>query len=127
MIPKYIEILPLLIEYLKKDILSEFRLSWAEYHLLCLINQFDLQDKIPTAKELIETSGKNLGRIYRSLRKLKEEGYISFSEGKFLKYGKTLIAPLGVYSLKQINSKLARMVRGIQKDIHSLTSEEDCV
>lgn len=97
MIPKYIEILPFLIEYLKKDILSEFRLFWTEYHLLCLINQFDLQDKIPTAKELIETSGKNLGWwIYRSLRKLKEEGYISFSEGKSFKPGKTLITPLGV-------------------------------
>ena len=112
-IPKYIETLALVVESLKKDILLEYNLSWTEYLVLCLVNQFETQEHHPTPQEIIRTSGKNRGWIYRAIRKLNEEAYISFSEGKPFEPGRRYIAILGRITLRRINSILARRVRGI--------------
>jgi hypothetical protein len=57
--------------------------------------QFEQKDKNPTPQELIKTSGKNRGWIYKAIRKLSEEVYISFLEGKAFKPGRLFMAPLG--------------------------------
>ena len=94
-IPKYIETLALIVESLKVDLLSEFKLSWTEYLVLCLVNQFEIKDINPSPQEIIKTSGKNRGWIYRAIRKLSEEGYTYFSEGKAFEPGRLYMAPLG--------------------------------
>ena len=117
MIPKYIESLPLLIESLKKDILVEFDLSWTEYLVLCLVNQYEKKDINPRPQELIRTSGKNRGWIYKAIRKLSDEGYTYFYEGKAFEPGRLFMTPLGTLTLRRINAILARRVREIQKGL----------
>lgn len=99
MIPKFIEILPILIESLKKDVLIEYNLSWTEYLVLCLLNQFDQKDKKPTPQELIKTSGKNRGWIHKAIDKLREQGQIYFAEGKCFESGKLYMTPYGAIPL----------------------------
>jgi DNA-binding MarR family transcriptional regulator len=112
-IPKYIERLALIVESLKKDILFEYNLSWTEYLVLCLVNQFEKKDIHPTPQEVIRTSGKNRGWIYRAIRKLNEAGYISFWEGKPFKPGRLYLGLYGKHTLRRINTILARRIRGI--------------
>ena len=120
MTPKFIEILPLLIESLKKDILCEYNLSWIEYLVLCLTNQFEKMGKNPTPQELIKTSGKNRGWIYKAIRTLSEEGHTYFSEGKAFEPGRLFMTPLGDYTLRRINTIIAQRVREIREDMNCL-------
>lgn len=61
------------------------------------------------------------------ITELYETAFISFQEGKPFEAGKTFIAPLGEYSLRRINTNLARKVRGMRKDLNSLMIVEDGV
>jgi len=124
-IPKYIETLALIIESLKKDILSEYGLSWTEYLVLCLVNEFEIKERNPTPQEIIRTSGKNRAWIYKAIRKLNEEAYISFSKGKSIEPGKLYVAVLGRITLRRINTILAKRVRGIRKESYRCLTEED--
>ena len=126
-IPKYIETLSLIVESLKKDILHEYNLSWTEYLVLCLVNQFEMQERNPTPQEVIRTSGKNRGWIYKAIRMLSKEGYLYFSEGKPFEPGRLYMSLCGSHTFRRINTILARRIRGIQKDMNSLTCVEDCV
>ena len=110
-IPKYIETLALIVESLKVDLLSEFNLSWTEYLVLCLVNQFEMKDFNPSPQDIIKTSGKNRGWIYKAIRKLSEGGYTYFFEGKAFEPGRLYMAPLGTYTLRRINTILARRIR----------------
>ena len=73
MILKYIETLTLMIESMKKDLLNFCYLTWLEYHILCMVNQFEMKDINPTPEEVINVSGKNRGWIYKAIRKLSKE------------------------------------------------------
>jgi len=115
-IPKYIERLALVVESLKVDLLKEFNISWTEYLVLCLINEFEKQERNPTPQEIISTSGKNRGWIYRAIRKLNEKSYISFWKGKPFEAGRLYVAVLGRITLRRINAILTRRIRGIRGD-----------
>ena len=127
LIPKYIEHLALIVESLKKDILIEYDLSWTEYLVLCLVNQFEAQEHHPTPQEIISTSGKNRGWIYRAIRKLNEESYVSFSEGKSFEPGRLYLGLYGKCTLRRINAILARRIREIRRNSYELVGEEDCI
>lgn len=125
MIPNYIEILPIIIESLKKDVLVEYSLSWTEYLVLCLVTQFEKKDKQPTPQELIKTSGKNRGSIYKTIRKLSEQGLTHIAEGKCFESGRLYMTPYGTYTLRRINAILARRIREIRKEMNSIMSGEN--
>ena len=116
-IPKYIETLALVVESLKNEILVQHGLSWTEYLVLCLVKQFERREKNPTSQEIIRTSGKNRGWIYKAIRKLHEEAYLSISEGKSFMPGRLFLAPLGTYTLRRINTIIARRIREIGKEL----------
>ena len=124
-IPKYISTLALIVESLKKDILSEYGLSWTEYLVLCLVNQFEMKDINPTPAEVIKASGKNRGWIYRTIRKLDKESFIFFSEGRPFEAGRIYMGSLGIYTLIRINTDLAQRIREIRKDSNRCISVED--
>lgn len=115
-IPKYIEKLAFIVESLKNDILREFQLSWTEYLVLSLVNEFEKNDHQASPQEIVCKSGKNRGWIYRAIRKLKEKGYINLSEGKSFEPGRLFMRLYGKVILKRINSILAQRVQAIKEE-----------
>lgn len=113
----HVENLPFLVEKLRKDILPEFDLGWTDYLVLNTINQFENKEHQPSPQEIIATLDMNLGWI--SLRKSKEEGYISLWEGRAFEAGRIYMGLLGTVTLRRINATLARSIQEIYcKSMH---------
>ena len=73
-----------------------------------------MKDRNPSPQEFIRTSGKNRGWIYRSIKKLHEEGLIYFCEGKSFEAGKLYMTLYSSDILRRINKDLAeRFLIGI--------------
>ena len=115
-IPKYIEKLAFIVESSKNDILREFHLSLTEYLVLCLVNEFEKNDHQASPQEIVSTSGKNRGWIYRAIKKLKEKGYINLCQGKRFEPGRLFMQLYGKVILRRINSILAQRVQAIKEE-----------
>lgn len=124
---EYIATVPFLAESLKRDILKEHDLDWTEFLILSLLNQFEQKDIHPSPQKIITALGMSRCWIYKAIKRLAEQGHIFFSEGKPFEPGRLFIAPLGEYSLRRINTNLARKVRELRKEMNSLICAEDSV